>query len=90
MSYGGIEMVEVDEEYGLFYVLREGGYWNKYKISEEQNFLNWIYQYEGDDPNSDIRINELYSPEEEEYEEEEIYDEFENNRYFDQDDGWGW
>lgn len=47
MSYGGIDQVEIDEEYDFFYVHREDGdYWNRYSISEESEFLAWIEDHE--------------------------------------------
>lgn len=49
MSYGGIDQVEIDEEYDFFYVHREDGdYWNRYSISEESEFLDWIENYQDD------------------------------------------
>jgi len=89
MSYGGIEEVEIDNDYGLFYVKRDGGYWNKYKIAEESNFLDWILSHKEDESGGDIPIYELGASEEE-YEEEVIYDDFENSRDYNNDDGWGW
>ena len=46
MSYGGIDEVEIDEEYGYYYVHRDNGTWNRYSIEGEQGFLNWIFNNE--------------------------------------------
>ena len=49
MSYGGIDIVEIDKEHNFFYVHREDGdYWNRYYISEEIEFLGWIANHEED------------------------------------------
>lgn len=55
MSYGGIDIVEIDSEYDRFYVHREDGdYWNSYHISEEPGFLSWI-----EDRQDDFEIYDL-------------------------------
>lgn len=48
MSYGGIDAVKFDYEYGYFYVHREAGYWNRYHIDEEPGFREWINHYQDD------------------------------------------
>lgn len=51
MSYGGISEVEIDDEFGYFYVHREGeggGYWNRYSIEGESSFLEFIRGHEMD------------------------------------------
>jgi hypothetical protein len=48
MSYGGVDAVEIDEEYGYFYVHRDAGYWNRYSLGDSADiqFLDWCYQHE--------------------------------------------
>lgn len=49
MGYGGIDIVEIDEEHGFFYVHREDSdRWNRYEIENERGFLDWIESYEED------------------------------------------
>lgn len=51
MGYGGIDQVEIDDEFGYFYVHREGtggGYWNRYSIEEEPSFFEFVKGHEGD------------------------------------------
>ena len=54
MSYGGISIMEIDAEFGFFYVQRDAGYWNRYSIADEEKFLDWIL-----DHREDIEVYEL-------------------------------
>lgn len=83
MGYGGIVEVEIDEEHGFFYVKREGneqhpgGYWNRYKISSEGDFLDWLEQHREQEGSGDIPFYGV----EDENEEEEVhstYDDFDD------------
>jgi hypothetical protein len=97
-GYGGINEIEIDDDYGYFYVHREGddgGYWNRYSIEGESSFLDWCQSHnsESDGHSGEIDVFHLGDGErltenelEEKQEHEEDEEEFESS-YF---DDWGW
>lgn len=84
MGYGGIDEVEIDDDYGYYYVHREGengGYWNRYSIDGESSFLDFIGNH-----SNDIEISHLVDGEKITENELQELEEIEQDDF----DDWSW
>lgn len=91
-GYGGIDEIEIDDDYGYFYVHREGGYWNRYSIDTESSFLDWCQSHnsEHEGHSGEIDVYHLEDGErltEYEIEQEQKEEWEEESSGF---DDWGW
>lgn len=52
----GIDILQIDESHGFFYVHREDSdRWNRYKIKSEKSFMDFVLGYE----DSDLSVEDI-------------------------------